>query len=80
MTHSLPSILEIEFTALMIRSMLLIGLTIFTGISWLGLMDRTGALTIALYERLHKISLNVWDRYQDKRQLKSEKRKIQVWN
>jgi len=54
--------------------MLLIGLTVFTGISWLGLMDRTGALTIALYERLHKLSLNLWDNYQDKRLLKLENR------
>ncbi|KZX76059.1 cell division protein FtsK [Oleiphilus sp. HI0009] len=52
-------ILGYEFAALMLQtfnplggtlllvSMLLFGLTVFTGISWLGLMDRTGAFTIA---------------------------------
>ena len=52
-------ILGHEFSALMLNtfnslgstlllvSMLLFGLTVFTGISWLGLMDRTGAWTIS---------------------------------
>jgi len=70
--------LNLSGSTLSLVSMLLIGLTVFTGISWLGLMDRTGALTIALYERLHKLSVNKWDNYQDKRQLKIEGRDVQL--
>ena len=62
--------LNLSGSTLSLVSMLLIGLTIFTGISWLGLMDRTGALTISLYEKLKALSVNTWDTYQDKRQLK----------
>ena len=68
--------LNLSGSTLLLVSMLLIGLTIFTGISWLGLMDRTGAITIALYEKLYKFSLNIWDNYQDKRQLKLENREV----
>ena len=35
-------------STLLLVSMLLFGLTVFTGISWLGLMDRTGAFTISI--------------------------------
>ena len=74
--------LNLSGSTLLLVSLLLIGLTIFTGISWLGLMDRTGAITIALYEKMHKRALNLWDNYQDKRQLKLEDResKLKVEN
>ena len=78
LAEKMDQALNLSGSTLSLVSMLLIGLTIFTGISWLGLMDRTGALTIALYERLHKLSLNLWDNYQDKRQLKLEDKETQL--
>lgn len=54
-------------STLLLVSMLLFGLTIFTGISWLGLMDRTGGITLNLLRFIRKKSLNIWDRTQDKR-------------
>jgi S-DNA-T family DNA segregation ATPase FtsK/SpoIIIE len=77
LAEKMDQALNLSGSTLLLVSMLLIGLTIFTGISWLGLMDRTGALTIAFYEKLHKLSLNIWDRYQDKRQLKLESKEVQ---
>lgn len=43
-------------STLLLVSMLLFGLTVFTGISWLGLMDRTGALTISIARIVAKAS------------------------
>lgn len=43
-------------STLLLVSMLLFGLTVFTGISWLGLMDRTGALTISISRLVAKAS------------------------
>ncbi|MDX1453556.1 MAG: DNA translocase FtsK 4TM domain-containing protein, partial [Oleiphilaceae bacterium] len=60
-------------STLLLVSMLLFGLTVFTGISWLGLMDRTGALTLRLYRWLSKQAYFLWDRYQDKRALDRER-------
>lgn len=54
-------------STLLLVAMLLIGLTIFTGISWLGLMDRTGSLTLKFLRFVKTKSLNLWDRMQDKR-------------
>jgi len=72
LSEKMDRALNLSGSTLSLVSMLLIGLTIFTGISWLGLMDRTGALTIAVYEKLKTLLINTWDTYQDKRQLKLE--------
>ena len=64
---SLLSVFNLSGSTLLLVSMLLLGLTIFTGISWLGLMDRTGALTLTFSRWLKARSLNLWDRFQDKR-------------
>ncbi len=63
-------------STLLLVSMLLFGLTVFAGISWLGLMDRTGALTLKLLRFLKSTSLNLWDRFQDKRAARLEAKKI----
>jgi len=54
-------------STLLLVSMLLFGLTVFTGISWLGLMDRTGALTLRIYDRVDRLVKMIWDRWQDRR-------------
>jgi len=66
-------ILGYEFSALMLRtfnhlgstlllvSMLLFGLTVFTGISWLGLMDRTGAITLRVAGFVGRIVKRAYD-------------------
>jgi S-DNA-T family DNA segregation ATPase FtsK/SpoIIIE len=77
LAEKMDQALNLSGSTLLLVSMLLIGLTIFTGISWLGLMDRTGATTITLYEKLYKFLLNLWDRYRDKRQLKLEGKEVQ---
>ncbi len=59
-------------STLLLVSMLLFGLTVFTGISWLGLMDRTGALTLRLYRWSSRHCYLLWDRYQDRRALAKE--------
>ena len=64
---SLLAAFNLSGSTLLLVSMLLIGLTIFTGISWLGMMDRTGSLTLKLSRWLKARSLDVWDRIQDKR-------------
>jgi S-DNA-T family DNA segregation ATPase FtsK/SpoIIIE len=61
-------------TTLLLVSMLLFGLTVFTGISWLGLMDRTGALTIKLYEKMSVWARAVYSRYLDKRDLRLDEK------
>ncbi len=63
-------------STLLLVAMLLMGLTLFTGISWLGLMDRTGALTLRICRFTKATSLRLWDRIQDKRALSAE-RKLQ---
>src|SRR5690606_22590207 len=42
---------------LLLVAALLFGLTLYTGISWLGMMDRTGALTLRLMTALARRSL-----------------------
>lgn len=59
-------------STLMLVSMLLFGLTVFTGISWLGLMDRTGAVTLRISRWTSKNAYALWDRYQDRRALAKE--------
>jgi len=58
LSNAMIGILNLLGTTLVLVSMLLLGLTVFTGISWLGVMDRTGALTIALYEKVSTRTLN----------------------
>lgn len=62
-------------STLLLVAMLLFGLTVFTGISWLGLMDRTGAITLKLVRLIKLKSLNLWDRIQDKRAEQEEKKR-----
>jgi S-DNA-T family DNA segregation ATPase FtsK/SpoIIIE len=62
-------------STLLLVSMLLFGLTVFAGISWLGLMDITGAITLKLLRFIRVKSLNLWDRIQDKRAANTENRK-----
>lgn len=59
-------------STLLLVSMLLFGLTVFTGISWLGLMDRTGSLTLKLYFRCSRLVADAWFVYQDRRALHQE--------
>lgn len=61
-------------STLLLVTMLLFGLTIFTGISWMGLMDRTGALTVAVARRVGTTMMNNWYRFQDYRALRQEQR------
>ena len=59
-------------STLLLITMLLFGLTIFTGISWLGLMDRTGALTLKLWKTFARVSADNWFRFQDYRAMKKD--------
>jgi S-DNA-T family DNA segregation ATPase FtsK/SpoIIIE len=59
-------------STLLLITMLLFGLTIFTGISWLGLMDRTGALTLKLWKKFARVSADNWFRFQDYRAMKKD--------
>lgn len=61
-------------STLLLVSMLLFGMTVFTGISWIGLMDRTGAATIALANLLGRASKHVWHVYQSRRSLLKDQR------
>ncbi len=63
-------------STLLLVSMLLFGLTVFAGISWLGLMDKTGAITLKLVRFIKEKTLNLWDRVQDKRAEKQENNRI----
>tara|TARA_R110001592_G_scaffold99207_1_gene282823 strand:+ start:2822 stop:5497 length:2676 start_codon:yes stop_codon:yes gene_type:complete len=62
-------------STLLLVSMLLFGLTVFAGISWLGLMDITGAITLKLLRFIRAKSLNFWDRIQDKRAARAENKR-----
>ncbi|TNC83037.1 MAG: cell division protein FtsK [Oleiphilus sp.] len=61
-------------STLLLVTMLLFGLTVFTGISWMGLMDRTGAITVAVARRVGHVVANNWYRFQDYRALRKEQR------
>ena len=49
-------------STLLLVSMLLFGLTVFTGISWLGLMDRTGAITLAIARTIGRACRFIWNK------------------
>lgn len=70
------SLFNLAGSTLLLVSMLLFGLTVFAGISWLGVMDRTGAVTLKLWNCVQAYSLKVWDRIQDKRAEKAENKRI----
>jgi len=72
LTKEMLAALNLSGSTLSLVSMLLFGLTIFTGISWLGLMDRTGAITIKLYEKLDTLFRNTWYSLQEKRRIRSD--------
>jgi S-DNA-T family DNA segregation ATPase FtsK/SpoIIIE len=70
------SLFNLAGSTLLLVSMLLFGLTVFAGISWLGVMDRTGALTLKLFYFLKARSLKIWDNIQDKRAEKVEHKRL----
>ena len=70
------SLFNLAGSTLLLVSMLLFGLTVFAGISWLGVMDRTGALTLRFWNFVKAYTLKVWDRLQDKRAAKAEEKRI----
>jgi S-DNA-T family DNA segregation ATPase FtsK/SpoIIIE len=61
-------------STLLLVSMLLFGLTVFTGISWLGLMDRTGAITLKLLAVVGNGLSNFWCKVQDIRDVRRDLR------
>ena len=52
---------------LFLLALFLTGVTLFTGLSWLQVMDETGRFTIALAARLHGLTLRAWERWQARR-------------
>jgi S-DNA-T family DNA segregation ATPase FtsK/SpoIIIE len=72
LTRVLLDSLNLLGSTLLLVSMLLFGLTVFTGISWLGLMDRTGSLTIKLYNKVSEFLSNRRDVFDDRRALRRE--------
>lgn len=68
-------------STLLLVSMLLFGLTVFTGISWLGLMDRTGALTISIARIVAKASQRSYSfllhHIEVRRDLRAERKAVQ---
>ena len=48
---------------LFLLALFLTGVTLFTGLSWLEVMDVTGRCTIALAQSLHRLGLLAWDRW-----------------
>ena len=48
---------------LFLLALFLTGVTLFTGLSWLEVMDVTGRCTIALARSLHRLGLLAWDRW-----------------
>ncbi|WP_197470069.1 DNA translocase FtsK 4TM domain-containing protein, partial [Oleiphilus sp. HI0117] len=74
LSNSMLAQFNILGTTLMLVSMLLFGLTVFTGISWLGLMDKTGALTIKLYDKLSVVIKRLYSKYLDKRDLRLDQK------
>lgn len=63
---------------LILLAILLFGLTIFTNVSWLKLMDDTGALTIQLGVWARGMTLRLWHRYQERRAQKVAQKQRQV--
>ena len=60
-------VLNLSGSTLSLVAMLLFGLTVFTGISWLGVMDKTGAVTLFTYSKVNKLTRNIWHTIQEKR-------------
>ena len=52
---------------LFLLALFLTGVTLFTGLSWLQVMDETGRFTIALAARLHGLGLRARERWQARR-------------
>jgi len=52
---------------LILLAVFLFGMTIFTDLSWLRLMDRLGALTLEGASRAHRASVGLWDQAKDRR-------------
>ena len=52
---------------LFLLALFLTGVTLFTGMSWLQVMDETGRFTIALAARLHGLGLQARERWQARR-------------
>ncbi|HEB29049.1 MAG TPA: DNA translocase FtsK [Porticoccus sp.] len=52
---------------LILLSLLLFGMTIFTDLSWLRLMDTLGAITISLFGQLRSGLSNRWQQWQERR-------------
>ena len=48
---------------LFLLALFLTGVTLFTGLSWLEVMDVTGRYTIALAQCLHRLGLQAWERW-----------------
>lgn len=61
-------------STLLLVAMLLCGLTVFTGISWLALMDRVGALTLRFSAFVLRVSSDKWYQYQDRRAYRKQQR------
>jgi len=72
------AVLNLSGSTLSLVAMLLFGLTVFTGISWLGLMDRTGAVTLFISSKINKLSRKIWCIVQTKRDLWADHRAEQA--
>ncbi len=57
-------------STLLLLTLFLIGITLFTGLSWLSLMDATGALVLNTHQHLMERWRNYWEK---KKRLKAEK-------
>jgi DNA segregation ATPase FtsK/SpoIIIE, S-DNA-T family len=63
---------------LILLAVFLFGMTIFTDLSWLRLMDKTGAFAIGCWKRSSSWLKNTLDGRRDKRAMKKEKEKRKV--
>lgn len=72
LSKSLMASFNILGSTLLLVSMLLFGLTVFTGISWLGVMDRTGSLTLKLIDKLSVTSKSAWFKFEQYRDLRRD--------
>ncbi len=65
---------------LILVALLLFGMTIFTDLSWLRLMDDTGSLTLRLFERFRSVSVQSWHQWKEQRQHKKvqQERKVVI--
>ncbi len=80
--QSLSALLTRNFNlsgaTLLLVATLLIGLTLYTGVSWLAMMDRTGAMTLRFFawarQRLAEIGSDTLDRYHAQRELRAQQK------